>query len=211
MHGSLARPVRQDYIAGCIKKIRAAESLLIKIESEMAVFVISAGLVLRPFVATTALVDAALLVKDDLDVLVFYVSAGGVRLYAPLEGTPQDLTAIIGTNSNIERMNEMLVYPVQTGSEVLTTQGCDVVFDHVGFSYQSCETFLRNVSFTTRQGQVTALVGHSGGVKTTVSVWRRGSGTSNGSGSPWAAWTYRRSIWKSEEPLFHRCSGCDAI
>lgn len=71
MHGSLARPVHQDYIAGCIKKIRAAESLLIKIESEMAVFVISAGLVLRPFVATTALVDAALLVKDDLDVLVF--------------------------------------------------------------------------------------------------------------------------------------------
>ena len=63
--------MHQDYIAGCIKKIRAAESLLIKIESEMAVFVISAGLALRPFVATTALVDAALLVKDDLDVLVF--------------------------------------------------------------------------------------------------------------------------------------------
>ena len=112
--------------------------------------------------------------------LFFYVSAGGVRLYAPLEGTLQDLTAIIGTNSNIERMNDILGCPVQTGSEVLTNQGCDVVFYHVDFSYQSCETFLRNVSFTARQGQVTALVGHSGGGKATVSLWRRGSGTSNG-------------------------------
>lgn len=143
--------------------------------------------------------------------LFFYVSASGVRLYAPLEGTPQDLTAIIGTNSNIKRMNEILGCPVQTGSEVLTNQGCDVVFYHVDFSYQSCETFLRNVSFTARQGQVTALVGHSGSGKTTVSVWRRGSGTSTGSGSPWAAWTYRRPICKSEEPLFHRFSGCDAV
>lgn len=58
---------------------------------------------------------------------------------------------------------------LQTGSEQLTNRNCDIVFDHVGFSYQSGETVLWNVSFTAKQGEVTALVGPSGGGKTTVS------------------------------------------
>lgn len=71
--------------------------------------------------------------------------------------------------TNVARMNEILDYPVQTGSEELTNQGCDMVFDHVGFAYQSGETVLKDVSFTAKQGEVTALVGPSGGGKTTVS------------------------------------------
>ena len=71
--------------------------------------------------------------------------------------------------TNVGRMNEILDYPIQTGSEELTNQGCDMVFDHVGFAYNSEETVLKDVSFTAKQGQVTALVGPSGGGKTTVS------------------------------------------
>ena len=131
---------------------------------------VSAGLVLRLGIATTALAGAALLVKGELDVLTFFMFLLVVsRLYDPLEGTLQNLAAIIGTNSNIERMNEILDCPVQTGSEQLTNRNCDIVFDHVGFSYQSGETVLRDVSFTAKQGEVTALVGPSGGGKTTVS------------------------------------------
>ena len=73
------------------------------------------------------------------------------------------------TKTNINRMNEILDHPVQTGNAVLTNQGCDIVFDHVGFAYRSGETVLKEVSFTARQGEVTALVGPSGGGKTTVS------------------------------------------
>ena len=69
----------------------------------------------------------------------------------------------------INGMNEILDAPLQTGSEQLTNQGCDIVFDHVGFAYNSGETVLRDVSFTAKQGEVTALVGPSGGGKTTVS------------------------------------------
>ena len=72
-------------------------------------------------------------------------------------------------HTNVGRMNEILEYPVQTGSETLTNQGCDIVFDHVGFAYNSGETVLKDVSFTAKQGEVTALVGPSGGGKTTVS------------------------------------------
>ena len=165
-----ANNAEAGYLAGLEKKIRAVENRLIKSELGTAIFVVSAGLVLRLGIATTALAGAALLVKGELDVLTFFLFLLVVsRLYDPLEGTLQNLAAIIGTNSNIERMNEILDCPVQTGNEQLTNQNCDIVFGHVGFSYQSGETVLKDVSFMAKQGQVTALVGPSGGGKTTVS------------------------------------------
>lgn len=165
-----ANNAEADYLAGLERKIRAVENRLIKSEMGTAIFVVSAGLVLRLGIATTALAGAALLVKGELDVLTFFLFLLVVsRLYDPLEGTLQNLAAIISTNSNIERMNEILDCPVQTGNEQLTNRNCDIVFDHVGFSYQSGETVLKDVSFMAKQGQVTALVGPSGGGKTTVS------------------------------------------
>ena len=152
-----ANNAETDYLARLEKKIRAVEGRLIKSELGTAVFVVSAGLVLRLGIATTALAGAALLVKGDLDVLTFFMFLLVVsRLYDPLEGTLQNLAAIIGTNTNIERMNEILDCPVQTGSEELTNQDCDIVFDHVGFSYQSGETVLKDVSFKTTISRLAA-------------------------------------------------------
>lgn len=91
------------------------------------------------------------------------------RLYDPLESSLQNLAAIITTNSNIERMNGIMDCPTQEGSETLNNQGFDIVFDHVGFSYDGAEKVLEDVSFIAKQGEVTALVGPSGGGKTTVS------------------------------------------
>ncbi len=90
-------------------------------------------------------------------------------LYDPMQGALNNLAAVIAMRTNVARMNEILEYPIQTGSDELTNQGCDIVFDHVGFAYNSGETVLRDVSFTAKQGEVTALVGPSGGGKTTVS------------------------------------------
>ena len=165
-----ANNAEKRYLSSLEAKIRALESRLVKSELGTAVFVVSASLVLRLGIATTALVGAALLVQGQLDVLTFFMFLLVVsRLYDPLEGSLQNLAAIISTNTNIERMNEILDYPVQTGSETLSNRGCDVTFDHVGFSYDGGETVLKDVSFTAKQGEVTALVGPSGGGKTTVS------------------------------------------
>lgn len=165
-----ANNAEERYLSGLAAKIRALESRLIQTELGTALFVVSASLVLRLGVATTALAGAALLVAGKLDVLTFFMFLLVVsRLYDPLEGALQNLAAVISTNTNIERMNSILDCPVQTGSEKLTNRGCDVTFDHVGFSYDGGETVLRDVSFTAKQGQVTALVGPSGGGKTTVS------------------------------------------
>lgn len=58
---------------------------------------------------------------------------------------------------------------MQTGSEELTNSGCDIVFDHVRFAYADGTDVLKDISFTAKQGEVTALIGPSGGGKTTVS------------------------------------------
>lgn len=159
-----------EYLKGLTAKIRAVEHRAVVSELGTAVFVVSASLILKLGIATCALVGGILLIDGSLDVLTFFMYLLVVsRFYDPLQSALQNLAAIISTRTNIERMNEILDCPVQTGSDTLTNDGCDIVFDHVGFEYNSGETVLRDVSFTAKQGEVTALVGPSGGGKTTVS------------------------------------------
>lgn len=170
MHDLRANNAEKRYIGGLVKKIRQVETRLIKSELGTAVFVVSAGLVLRLGIATTALAGAYFLKKGEIDILTFFMFLlVASRLYDPLEGTLQNLAAIIATNSNIERMNEIMDYSIQSGSDKLKNKGCDICFENVGFSYNDGEKVLDNVSFTAKQGEVTALVGPSGGGKTTVS------------------------------------------
>ena len=121
-------------------------------------------------IASVALTGSVLLVQGSIDVLtLFLFLMAASRMYDPMQGALQNLAAVIAMRTNVGRMNEILDAPLQTGNEQLTNQGCDIVFDHVGFAYNSGETVLRDVSFTAKQGEVTALVGPSGGGKTTVS------------------------------------------
>ena len=123
-----------------------------------------------PGIASVALTGSVLLVQGSIDVLtLFLFLMAASRMYDPMQGALQNLAAVIAMRTNVGRMNEILDASLQTGSEQLTNQGCDIVFDHVGFAYNSGETVLRDVSFTAKQGEVTALVGPSGGGKTTVS------------------------------------------
>lgn len=159
-----------EYLSGLSRKIRGVEKQSIAAELVTAVFVASASMVLKLGIASVALTGSALLLSGRMDVLtLFLFLLAASRLYDPMQGALQNLAAIIAVRTNVERMNEILEYPIQEGSEQLTNQGCDIVFDHVGFAYNTGETVLRDVSFTAKQGQVTALVGPSGGGKTTVS------------------------------------------
>ncbi len=127
-------------------------------------------MVLKLGIASVALTGSVLLVQGSIDVLtLFLFLMAASRMYDPMQGALQNLAAVIAMRTNVGRMNEILDAPLQTGSEQLTNQGCDIVFDHVGFAYDSGEAVLRDVSFTAKQGEVTALVGPSGSGKTTVS------------------------------------------
>ncbi len=160
----------ERYLKGLDKKIDYVEKRHIITELGTALFVVSSTLILKFGIATVALVGSALLIRGEIDIPLFFMFLlVASRLYAPLEGALQNLAAVISTKTNINRMNEIFDQPIQTGSNTMTNQGYDIVFDHVGFAYTTGETVLKDVSFTAKQGEVTALVGPSGGGKTTVS------------------------------------------
>ena len=165
-----ANNAQAAYLAGLQTKIRAVEQHSIINELGTAVFVASAQMLLKFGIATTALVGGALLADGSLDVLTFFMFLLLVsRLYDPMQMSLQNLAAIISTDVRCRRLDEILSHETQTGLTELSNQGYDVEFSHVGFAYDSSERVLEDVSFTAKQGEVTALIGPSGGGKTTVS------------------------------------------
>ena len=165
-----ANNAESSYLKGLRSKIRSVEKGAFKTEITTAVFVTSAGMVLKFGIATVALVGASRLVTGKIDVLtLFMFLLVASRLYDPMQAALQNLAAVIAMLTNVVRMNEILDHEIQQGGDTLTNKGCDITFDHVGFAYKSGETVLSDVSFTAKQGEVTALVGPSGGGKTTVS------------------------------------------
>lgn len=151
------------------KKIDKMEGRMIKSELGAAMFVVPASMILKLGMGTVALVGGILLAEGTLTVLSFFMFLlVASRLYDPLASSLQNLAAIISTRIPIERMNSIENYPVQPGTDELKTKGYDIVFENVSFSYNTGEQVLNNVSFTAKQGEVTALIGPSGGGKSTA-------------------------------------------
>ncbi len=170
MNDLKANNAEDKYLKGLNVKIKAVEKRAVISEFGTAVFVVSASLILKLGIASVALTGSALFINRQIDVLTFFMFLlVASRLYDPMQSALQNLAATISTRTNIARMNEILDHPLQTGNTYLTNNGYDVVFEHVGFAYNDNNTVLKDVSFTAKQGEVTALVGPSGGGKTTVS------------------------------------------
>ena len=159
-----------SYMEGLNKKIKDVEHHAIVSEFANAAFVCSAQMILKLGIATVALTGGVLLVKGEIDILTFFVFLLLVsRMYDPLQVALQNLAAIISTGVQCDRLDEILSHEIQTGASTMDPKGYDIEFSHVGFSYDSQDTVLRDVTFTAKQGEVTALIGPSGGGKTTVS------------------------------------------
>ena len=172
-----------SYMVGLNQKIKAVEDHSIVAEFANAAFVCSAQMILKLGIGTVAVTGSILLTKGEISVLTFFMFLLVVtRMYEPLQIALQNLAAIISLNTNCARMDEILSHEEQTGRENLDNQGYDIAFDHVAFSYKDGEQVLRDVSFVAKQGEVTALIGPSGGGKTTVSrlaarFWDNNKGT----------------------------------
>ena len=158
------------YLKKLSEKVRAAEKRAIEAELKTAVFVVSAQLLLKFGIATVALAGGSLLVSGKIDILTFFAFLIVVsRIYEPMSGTLVHLAAINMLQANIDRMNEMQNQREQTGKTEFSPENFDIRFEDVKFSYEDGKKVLDGVTFTARQGEVTALVGPSGGGKTTVS------------------------------------------
>ena len=157
------------YLDALDKKIDYAEKRHIISEYMVAVFVVSAQLLLKFGIATTALVGGILLGKGEIAVMTFFMYLLVVsRIYDPMSNSLQNLAAVISCGINIGRMKEIYQTPVQTGKRLFSPKGYDVRFDNVAFSYNEGEQVLKDVSFVAKQGEITALIGPSGGGKSTI-------------------------------------------
>ena len=161
---------QEEYMEGLDKKIKAVEKHAIVTELGTAVFVGSSQMILKLGIGTVALVGGILLAKGELDVITFFMFLMVVsRIYDPMQVSLQNLAAIIATGVQSSRLDEILSHEVQGGTRKMDNKGYDIEFSNVGFSYESGETVLNDVSFVAKQGEVTALIGPAGGGKTTGS------------------------------------------
>ncbi len=160
----------KEYMKKIKTNVRLVEKFHIQSELGVALFVVTAQMILKFGIATTALVGSILLIGGSLDMMIFFMFLLLVsRFYEPMATALQNLAAINSTFLNIERMNEFYNCPIQTGKDSFIPKNYDITFDDVKFGYDKDESVINGVSFTAKQGEVTALVGPSGCGKSTIS------------------------------------------
>ena len=155
------------YLAGLDQKIDEHEKVMIRGELGTGVFVNAASVIMRLGVATTILVGAQSILAGRIDfMLLFLFLLVITRVYAPFDQSLALIAEMFVSQVSADRMNEIYDTPTAEGSETFAPKGHDIVFDHVSFAYDQKDV-LRDVSFTAREGEVTALVGPSGSGKST--------------------------------------------
>jgi len=159
----------QAYLDGLYQKIDTFENRQFKSELGSAMFVVPAQMFLKLGIVSVALMGSMRLMSGELSLAAFFLFLLVVsRIYEPMNFALQNLAAMNSLQINIDRMNEINETPSQEGGSAFSPKDYDITFDHVGFAYNSGETVLKDVSFTAKQGEVTALIGPSGGGKSTV-------------------------------------------
>ena len=157
------------YLKKLDAKMDIAEKAQISSEMVSASLVTTGQMILRLGLVTVIVVGSSLILhgKISLFTYILYLIAAS-RLYDPLSGAMANMAELFGANLQVNRLKEIQEYPLESGQKDYHTKGHDVTFDHVKFSYEEGKPVLKDVSFTAKQGQVTALVGPSGGGKSTV-------------------------------------------
>lgn len=157
------------YLEKIKKNVRLVEKFHIQSEIGVAIFVVTAQMILKFGIATTALVGSVFLIEGSLDMMVFFMFLLLVsRFYEPMATALQNLAAINSSYLNIERMNEFYNCPIQGGKDNFEPKKYDISFENIKFGYDKDESVISDVSFTAKQGEVTALVGPSGCGKSTI-------------------------------------------
>ena len=155
------------YLAGLNQKIDDHEKVTIQGELGTGIFVNAASVIMRLGVATTILAGASLILSGQIDfMLLFLFLLVITRVYAPFDQSLALIAELFVSQVSADRMNEIYDTSTAEGAEVFQPKGHDIVFDHVGFAYDK-KKVLDDVSFTAREGEVTALVGPSGSGKST--------------------------------------------
>ena len=155
------------YLSGLYRKIDDHERVMIRGELVTGLFVNGASVIMRLGVATTILVGAQLILAGQIDFMLLFLFLMVItRIYAPFDQSLALIAELFVSQVSADRMNGLFDTPIAEGAETFCPKGHDIVFDHVDFAYDK-EAVLQDVSFTAREGEITALVGPSGSGKST--------------------------------------------
>ena len=157
----------ERYLEGLNRKIDEHERIMIRGELGTGIFVNAASVIMRLGVATTILVGTGLILSGRIDFMLLFLFLMVItRVYSPFDQSLALIAEVFVSQVSADRMMEIYHTPIAEGAETFTPRGHDIVFDHVSFAYEKKEV-LHDVSFTAREGEVTALVGPSGSGKST--------------------------------------------
>lgn len=158
-----------DYLKKLDEKIKKYEKSQTTGELMTGVLVNGAQSLLKLGLASVIIVGAKLLATGHLDLFTYLIfMVIGSRVYAPISEVFNNLAALFFLDIRINRMNEMETLPIQQGETDFNPSDYNIEFNDVAFSYESGKQILKDVSFTARQGEITALVGPSGSGKSTA-------------------------------------------
>ena len=161
--------LEKQYLKKLDKKMDRAEKAQISSELVSASLITTGQMFLRLGLATVIVVGNSLMINGETTLftyILFLIAAS--RLYDPLSGAMTNMAELFAVDLQVKRLKTIQNYKEEKKEKEYHTNGYDITFDHVSFAYEQEKPVLRDVSFTAKQGQVTALVGPSGGGKSTV-------------------------------------------
>ena len=148
-------------------KIDRHEKTMLRGELSTGIFVNAASVIMRLGVATTILTGAKLILSGKIEFMPLFAFLMVItRVYAPFDQALALIAEMFMSQVSANRLMEIHDAKTAEGTDSFAPKGHDIVFENVGFAYND-EQVLRGVSFTARQGEVTALVGPSGSGKST--------------------------------------------
>ena len=163
-------------------KIDRHESAMIRGELSTGIFVNAASVIMRLGAATTILTGTTLILSGQIDFMILFLFLLVItRVYAPFDQALTLIAEMFLSQISASRLTEIWDVETAEGEERFAPRGHDITFEHVSFAYQE-EPVLKDVSFTAREGEVTALVGPSGSGKSTCArlaarLWDVSAGT----------------------------------
>ena len=172
----------KEYLDRLNKKVDRVEKTMRSGELTIGLFVNGASVIMRLGVATTILTGASLILSGKIDFMLMFMFLMVItRVYAPFDQSLALIAEMFVSQVSANRLNEINDTPTAEGAEEFKPDGHDIVFENVAFAYDDHDV-LNGVSFTAKEGAITALVGPSGSGKSTCArlaarLWDINKGT----------------------------------
>lgn len=160
--------LEKQSMAEFIQKMDALQQEKLKTELASSVGVGLSTVFLKLGIVSVAVLGASMLINGEINIL-YYIAylMLSMSIYIPIEAILGMFSMLMMMDTVVSRLKEIRTMPIQEGSSDVQIDSFDISFEDVRFGYEDYDV-INGVSFTAKQGEVTALIGPSGSGKTTL-------------------------------------------